>query len=216
MNHIDPPTINLRRTFFGRLAGVAAIGLSGLLPARSNAQPAHDGTDWPGKLPGRHLQVVDGYEINGGSPLEWAHNFLATDPTPGEASVVVILRAGALPIALNNAMWEKYKIGESFKIIDPETNAPALKNPFLHPKPGVMRSDAAAIDRMLAAGAVIGACEIALRGQAKKLAPNAGMSADDTAAEWIANVVPGVSVIASGVWGVNRAQEAGCTYCTGG
>jgi hypothetical protein len=29
-------------------------------------------------------------------------------------------------------------------------------------------------------------------------------------------LIPGVTVIPSGTWGVNRAQEAGCTYCAGG
>ena len=208
-----------RRSLFGRLAGATALGLAGLLPARSGAQTAaaeRDGPDWPGKLAGRHRQLVDGYQINGGSPLGFAHNFLATNTSPGEATVVVILRAGALPIALASAMWAKYKIGESFKIIDPETNAPAVKNPFLHPKPGVLRTDAEAVDRLLAAGAVFGACDMALHGQSKKLAGNAGVSADDAAKECAANVLPGITIIPSGVWGVNRAQEAGCTYCSGG
>jgi hypothetical protein len=40
--------------------------------------------------------------------------------------------------------------------------------------------------------------------------------ADEAAKEWAANVVPGVTIIPSGTWGVNRAQEAGCTYCAGG
>jgi hypothetical protein len=30
------------------------------------------------------------------------------------------------------------------------------------------------------------------------------------------NVIPGVTIIPSGTWGVNRAQEVGCTYCAGG
>jgi hypothetical protein len=29
-------------------------------------------------------------------------------------------------------------------------------------------------------------------------------------------LVPGVTILPSGTWGVNRAQEAGCTYCSGG
>jgi hypothetical protein len=73
-----------------------------------------------------------------------------------------------------------------------------------------------AVDRLLANGAVFGACNMALRGLSKKLAGNAGVSADDAAKEWAANVVPGITIIPSGTWGVNRAQEAGCTYCTGG
>ena len=47
---------------------------------------------------------------------------------------------------------------KSLKIIDPETKAPAVKNPFLHPKPGVLRTDDTAVDRLLVNGAVIGAC----------------------------------------------------------
>jgi intracellular sulfur oxidation DsrE/DsrF family protein len=57
---------------------------------------------------------------------------------------------------------------------------------------------------------------MALQGQSAKLAGNAGVSAEAAAKEWAANVVPGITIIPSGVWGVNRAQEAGCTYCSGG
>ena len=71
-------------------------------------------------------------------------------------------------------------------------------------------------DRLLASGAVIGACNIALQVQSKMLAGNAGVSADEAAKEWAANVVPGITIIPSGTWGVNRAQEGGCTYCAGG
>jgi hypothetical protein len=207
-----------RRSLFGRLAGAAALGLAGLLPTNVNAATAaaaSGGPDWPGKLKGRHRQVVDGYAINGGSPLGFAYTFVATNAS-GTAMSVVILRAGALPMAMNNMIWEKYKIGESLKIIDPETKAPAVKNPFYQPKPGVLMADDIAVDRLIATGAVFGACNVALHSMSKRLAGNAGVSTDDAAKEWAANVVPGVTLIPSGVWGLNRAQEAGCTYCTGG
>lgn len=61
-----------------------------------------------------------------------------------------------------------------------------------------------------------GACHVALLGQSKMLAGNAGVSAEQAAKEWTANVIPGITIIPSGTWGVNRAQEAGCTYCAGG
>jgi hypothetical protein len=48
------------------------------------------------------------------------------------------------------------------------------------------------------------------------LAGNAGVSAEEAAKEWAASVVTGITLIPSGTWGVNRAQEAGCTYCAGG
>ena len=128
----------------------------------------------------------------------------------------LVLRHDAFPLALGDEMWRKYKMGEAFKINDPETKAPALKNPFLHPKAGVLPADGMAIDRLLASGTVFGACHVALLFQSRMLAGNAGVSAEDAANEWTANVIPGITILPSGVWGVNRAQEAGCTYCAGG
>jgi hypothetical protein len=207
-----------RRNFF-RFAGVTMLGLAGLASAASRAQaatPVGGGLNWPGKLKGRHRQVVDAYTVNGGYPLVFASTFLLTDAAPSSATSVVILRSQALVVALNSAVWEKYKIGESLKIADPETKAPAVKNPFVNPKPGVLLSDNMAVDRLLGNGAVFGACNVALHGLSKRLAGNAGVSADDAAKEWAANLVPGITLLPSGVWGLNRAQEAGCTYCTGG
>jgi hypothetical protein len=208
-----------RRSFFGRISGALAIGLSGVMTVsmRARAETTETGgPDWPGKLKGRHRQVVDAYDLNAGFPLAFAYTFLAPNAAPGAATAVVILRHGAFPIALDNAMWAKYKIGQSFKIDDPETKAPAVKNPFLNPKPGVLLKDEMAIDRLLAKGTIFGACNVALAVQSKMLASNAGVTADEAAKEWAANLVPGVDLIPSGTWGVNRAQEAGCTYCAGG
>jgi hypothetical protein len=205
-----------RRSFFGRLGGAVALGLAGLAskPLYAQAPAARaDGPNWPGTLQGRHRQVVDAYEANSGFPLAFAHTFLFPNES---ATAVVILRHGAFPIALDSAMWAKYKIGESFKIIDPETKAPATKNPFLRPKAGVLPLEEMAVDRLLARGAIFGACNVALQVQSKMLAGNAGVSAEEAAKEWAANIVPGITVIPSGTWGVNRAQEAGCSYCAGG
>jgi hypothetical protein len=216
-NEITP-----RRGFFTRIAASAmVIGLTGLgsAPARA-AAGAEDGPDWPGTLKGRRRQVVDAYAPNDGSPLAFAFTFVVTNgPASADlvpASAVVVLRHTALPLALDHPMWQKYKIGQSLSILDPETKAPAVKNPFLHPKLGVLKfTDDWAIDRLLANGTVIGACNLALKVLSGD-ASNAGMSAEEAAKEWAANVIPGITLIPSGTWGLNRAQEHGCTYCAGG
>src|SRR5215469_14693300 len=203
-----------RRRFFRRFGGALALGLAGLASKPLYAQTqAEDGPNWPGTLPGRHRQLVDAFAMNDGFPLAFAWTFLVPN---NSATGVVVLRHGAFPIALDHAIWAKYKIGESFKITDPETKAPAVKNPFLHPKTGVLVADDYAVDRLLARGVVFGACNMALRLQSKMLAGNAGVTADEAAKEWAANVIPGITIIPSRTWGVNRAQEAGCTYCAGG
>jgi hypothetical protein len=203
-----------RRGFFSRIAAMSVLGLSGFATASARAETnPSDGPEWPGTLKGRHKQVFDVYEINDGFPLGFANNFL----TPNEsATAVLIFRHRGLPYALSSAMWEKYKIGETFKIIDPETKAHAVKNPWFEPKPGVLQNAEAALDRLIARGTVIGACAVAMRGQARRLAPNAGVTPDEAFKEFAANTVPSVTIIPSGTWGVNRAQEAGCTYCAGG
>ncbi|HEY6255087.1 MAG TPA: hypothetical protein VIY51_04765 [Xanthobacteraceae bacterium] len=216
MRDLDQHTTDVtpRRRFFGRIAAISALGLFGFGAGTGRAQSAEaDGPDWPGTLKGRHRQVFDIYDINDGFPLGFANNFL----TPNEsATAVLIFRHKGLPYAVGSAMWAKYKIGESFKILDPETKAPAVKNPYFQPKPGVLNNNEMALDRLLGKGTVIGACAVALRGQSRRLAANAGVTADEALQEWTANLIPGVTVIPSGTWGVNRAQEAGCTYCAGG
>jgi hypothetical protein len=210
----DPTNISPRRGFFGRIAAMSALGLFGVAATTARAQAVEsDGPDWPGKLKGRHKQVFDVYSINGGSPLGFTNNFL----TPNEsATAVLVFRHSGTPFALGSVIWEKYKVGESFQIIDPETKAPAVKNPWFQPKPGVLGNPEAALDRLIARGVVMGVCIVSLRGQARRLAANAGVTPEDALKEWTANLMPGATVIPSGTWGVNRAQEAGCTYCAGG
>jgi hypothetical protein len=203
-----------RRNFFGLDAGVMALGYAGVAPALALVKSAPaDGPDWPGKLTGRHRQVTDAYEVNGGSPLGFAYNFLAPNQS---ATAVVVLRHSAFPLALNHSMWAKYKIGENLKVNDPETKVPAVKNPYFEPKPGVLLIDDIAIDRLLARHVVFGACNVALQVLSKMMAGSAGVTPEEAAKEWAANIIQGITVIPSGVWGVNRAQEAGCSYCSGG
>ena len=131
----DPKQVLLtpRRGFFTRVAGVMALGVAAFVPTEPHAEgETDDGPNWPGNLPGRHKQLTDMYAVNNGAPFGYVVNFL--DPNKS-ATGVVVLRAAAFPLALNHAMWEKYKIGESEKITDPETKAPAVKIPTSRPSP---------------------------------------------------------------------------------
>jgi len=217
MSEYDQPTTEIthRRSFFGRIAGLSAFGLFSVASAAERAQAAPaDGPDWPGQLKGRHKQLFDVYTINAGFPLGFVNNFLT--PNGDSGSAVMIFRHQGLPYALNHMIWAKYKVGETFKIIDPETKGPAVKNPWFEPKAGVGNPQAA-LDRLASRGTVMGVCGVALRGQSGRLASNAGVSAEDAFKEFSANlIVPGMTILPSGTWGVNRAQEAGCTYCAGG
>jgi hypothetical protein len=216
-----------RRAFLGQLvtgaaAGAGAIALSGVAAAMpdvlsaATASHAPDSEHWLDALKGKHKQLVDAFNPNEGWPLGFTHTFLATQGPNETAGAVIVLRHFAMPIALQDSIWAKYKLGESLKVIDPATKQPAVKNPFFKPKPGVLLADDMALDRLIARGAIVGACSVALAVLSGKFANNAGVSAEVAKKEWTAGVIAGITLLPSGTWGVNRAQEKGCTYCSGG
>ena len=209
-----------RREFLGQIAATALASAGALaVPATLHAAAFADAADpdhWLDGLKGKHKQVVDAYVANDGWPLGFVHNYLATATPAGSSAAVLVLRHFAFPIAVDDSIWSKYKVGESLKIMDPATGKPATKNPFLRPAKGVLLADDMAIDRLIARGVPVGGCTVALTVLSGKLAGNAGVSAAAAKDEWEKAVLPGVTMLPSGVWGVNRAQEKGCTYCTGG
>ena len=221
-------TVRGRREFLGQmavgaLAGAGALALTGLaasgpeaLHAATLGEPSRDVEHWLDGLTAKHRQIVDAYVANDGFPLAFAHNFLATATPAGSAGAVVVLRHFALPLALDHPVWARYKIGESLNITDPATGKAAVRNPFLKPPTGVLLADDMAVDRLLSRHVILGACNVALTVLSGKLAGNAGVSASAARDEWLAAVIPGITILPSGVWGINRAQEKGCTYCTGG
>ena len=149
-------------------------------------------------------------------------DFRSASPTTSSrrtksATAVMIFRHQGLPYALNSAMWAKYKVGETFKIIDPETKAPAVKNPYFEPKPGVLGNPECRSRPADRQGHGDGRLRCCIAGPEPPRWPrNAGVTPDEAFKEFAANLLPGVTVLPSGTWGVNRAQEAGCTYCAGG
>src|ERR1700743_646119 len=141
-----------RRDFLGKLAGTAAlIGVSNL-PLTVNAEtikslaggaggglPAGylaDPDEWlKANIKGKHRIIFDCPEPKEMMTFAWPKAFLLTNKATGtdekDCSVVIVLRHNAIPYALGDALWAKYKFGEMFKINDPRTSAPATRNPFL-------------------------------------------------------------------------------------
>jgi hypothetical protein len=208
-----------RRGFLGRMAAFAA-GLSVAPSALSaetltsdmTADPALDA--WFAKIKGPHKIVFDAPEPNGGMAGVWPRVYLNTMAAtyPGKATAVVILRHGAIPLALNDATWAKYSLGEMFSIKDGD--AAATRNPYAKitslPLPGL------GISELIKDGALVGACDVALTVYSSGAAQKMGMDPAAVKKEWIAGLLPGVQVVPSGVLGVARAQELGCVYCFAG
>src|SRR5438128_459817 len=92
----------------------------------------------------------------------------------------------------------------------------ALRHPLIRLKPGDVPIPGMGTDELLAKGALVGVCNIALTFNSMRLAKDMGMQAEAIKKEWIENLLPGVLVVPSGVIAINRAQEKGCAYCFAG
>jgi hypothetical protein len=211
-----------RRGFLGGIAAVAAAaGLSGVLPSRLAAEntPGDASLDaaldaWFGKIKGKHRIVFDAPETNNGFVGIWPRVYLNTMEAtyPGPATAVVILRHEAIPLAMNDALWAKYSLGENFGVKDGAV--PATRNPYATitglPIPGL------GIVELLKSGVLVGACDVALTVYSSGVAKKMGLAPEAVKKEWVAGLFPGIQVVPSGVLGVARAQELGCAYCFAG
>jgi intracellular sulfur oxidation DsrE/DsrF family protein len=214
-----------RRGFLGTLAATAAAGLASLTPLRLEAQPRRGSTSgvdaafetWLNRITGKHKMVFDAPEVNSGMPVIWPRVWLngnnenyGTKDT--DNSAVVILRHAAIPLAMKDEVWAKYKLGDAFSIKDGET--PATKNIFAKvmplPLPGT------GMEALLASGVMFGVCNVALTVYSAMVAQKSGLDAAAVKADWVAGLLPGTQVVPSGVLAVARTQEKGCAYCFAG
>ena len=218
-----------RRAFLSQAAGgAAALGLAGLAaPSELAASPQQAQgkedpalTAWLGKLKGKHRQMYDVPELNGGFGLAWSRIFYLTNNETGvpdsDISVMVVLRHAAIPLALTDQAWAKYKLGEVFKITDPKTSKPSLRNTFYKTAAGELPLPGMDIRDLLQTGVLFGVCNMAIKVYSGIVAKSTGGNADTIANEWRAAVIPGMQIVPSGVWAVNRAQEHACSYCFAG
>lgn len=218
-----------RRGFLARVAAAwLTLGVGGSLVAplsEARAEPSgragDDVENWPGALHGKHRQVFDAVSPNEGFALVWSHVFLLTNAEASkiperDMNDVVVLRHGAAILAFSDPIWKKYKLGEMMNVKDPATKLPAERNPFFHVRDGDLPFPQASIDRLLARGATIGVCSVALGVLSRQRASVIGITPDEARKEWEAGVIPGITIVPSGVWAVNRAQEHGCSYCYAG
>jgi hypothetical protein len=208
-------TTHNRRSFVSVLASLAGIAaLDGQASAQAPPRPASGQWDltWFDALKGRHKQMYDygTWDLSEDTrPLRFVKNYLDTYrdvfglQAPDVNTAVGISRA--IAINLSDAMWQKYKIGERYKIVDPATKQPSVRNIFL--------SDGdTSVKAMQARGTVFWQCNVALGLVSQQLAQAAGTPAADVRADLLAGLNPGVQLVPSHVMAIGIAQEHGFTY----
>jgi hypothetical protein len=219
-----------RREFLGKMTGAAALmGVASVVnPVQANdnthafSRNAEDPDEWFKGIKGKHRMLFDVTEPKEIFPFAWPKIFMITNAATGtpasDCTAVVVLRHGGVGYAMNDSMWAKYKLGEMFKVTDPETKAAALRNPFWKPKPddysvpgiGVVQLG---ISQLQDEGIMFCACSMAITVFSAIIAGNIKQDPATIKKEWLDNLIPGIPAMPSGVWAVGRAQEHGCGYC---
>ena len=224
MSTRDTDTPSRRREFLAQVGAgtVALLGTPALLGAESLLSAAPMDDKWVDNLKGRYRQYYDATTVNSGFALAYAMNWMDTmktayNITDKDLSAVVGFRHFSIPIAYNDDVWAKYKLGEFAQLNDPKTNAPATRNIYYNSKQGDLMFPGMAIDKLAPRGVTFVVCNVAHTVVSGLLGQKIGVAADVAKADFDKGLLPGFMLVGSGVLAVHRAQEKGkCTYCYAG
>jgi len=178
-------------------------------------------SSWMSRITARHKAIFDSPEINDATALWHAMSYLDSvkdvfGAGDSDASVVVVLRHRAVPLLFNDVMWAKYNVGTATKTNDSKTGKPVTRNIYYQNvdaqgNPTADEKPSATIKSLSARGVIFVGCDLATRGFSSRAAAAAKLTSQQVYDEIRANLVPGATLMPTGVFATLMAQEAGCS-----
>jgi hypothetical protein len=208
-----------RRSFLGRLASFSAVALGSELLITETAGAAEKGewdTSWIERVKkAKHRAVFDA--PSPGAVLDLATRFINNiHAVYGESErnicPVLNIRTRSVFMGLNDAMWQKYPLGEDAKVTDPDTSTPARRNLDMRVSAEKAAQGYGSIEGLMQQGAIMLVCDFALGHLSNRLAEKMSVKGEDVHLELKKNLVPGAILVPSGIYGVAEAQNAGCAF----
>jgi hypothetical protein len=141
-----------------------------------------------------------------------------------QIQVVTALHGAANLMNYDDYIWQKYKVGEWFKVDDPETKKPAVRNFFYPSKAGATlhytstdpsnpnsEEMDSSIQGLQARGVTFLSCHMATEAQARMLIKRFQLTAqpEEIVHEMLAHTLPGVIVVPGVVGTVTMLQSVG-------
>ena len=196
-----------RRSFLGTIAALSAAS-------------ALDTDAWLGQLKGKHRQLFDAPDPDGGTVLRHVRSYLdiwrdAYGVPERNVSVIVVLYARTTPLGLQDEMWAKYKLGAALNLTDSTTNAPLVRNYFAHPQPGDPVGDGTpecSMESLQRRGVLFLLCNNALERWSGRLEKQGLGTAADIHADLRAHALPGVVIVPAAIIAMTKAQERDFAY----
>jgi intracellular sulfur oxidation DsrE/DsrF family protein len=217
-----------RREFLEHL-GVASAAIlgTGALPLEAAASPRPRAASEPWDMSwlerlksATYRAVIDASTLEEGYAPDLANGLIhdfheAHGTSDDQVRIVIVARRGGTPLVLGDAVWEKFPLGEETKMNDGD-GAPYRRNPFYRARPGASPEGAAnKLESLQKRGVILLVCNIALNNWVRSLAERTKRDTAEVKKEVFANLVPGTTVMPSGVFSIMRAQNAGCAYMRG-
>lgn len=205
-----------RRTFLTAVTGL--ISASAVAAQRSTAPPAGRTAAWDlawlDQFKGTHKHVFDlhTFDLSEDTPLRMPTNYLdamrdVVHAEGADVNIAIGITRNAYPVNATDAIWQKYKLGERWKINDPKTGQPAVRNIFAEANRGGQ-----SISALQARGAVFWQCNQALGGVVQQLSRATNQDPAAVRSELVAGLMPGVKLVPAHTLVVGLAQERHFTY----
>ena len=191
---------------------------AGALDAKTTSPMSIEPSDnWLRGLKAKHKQFFDNPTPNGGVALVHVMNYYDTynkayNVKDSDINAVLTFYAGTTLYALNDAAWEKYRLGEFLDAKD-AAGTPFTANPW-RTAPVVlgMTLPGASIESLKKRGATLIVCNNALQIFSGLIAQKRGLDAQAVYQDLKASIIPGIQLVPGMVIAVEQAQRAGLTY----
>jgi hypothetical protein len=215
---------NPRRHFIGWLGAsavaAAASPLAALEPGARAPRARGDTWDmtWTDRIGGKFRAVFDSPELSEGAALfracMWRDQYKEVYGTaPEEMTPVLVIRHGAISMAMDDGYWEQFRIGKEEKLRNQSTKKWETANPFRTSPPGTPERYAAySLDGFMKSGGIVLACNLAFQQAVWRYREAEKLARDAATARAREHLIPGIILQPSGVFATLRAQEAGCGY----
>lgn len=174
------------------------------------------------RITAKHRAVFDSPDIAEGTALYHAVSYLRAvkdvfGTGDSDASVVIVFRHTAVPLLFNDAMWAKYDIGAETKTTDEKTKKPVTRNVYYQNvdakgNPASDERPTSTIRSLTHRGVIFVGCDLATRGFSYRMAKKTKQEQLAVYEELKRNLVPGATLMPTGVFATLLAQEAGCSF----
>ena len=177
--------------------------------------------EWVSKVKGTKKMVYDGTTFNKGFPVHWNWAYYQSNidmkVPESEITTISVFRAMGILPAFKSALWEKYKFGEFFKVNDPKTGKPSLRNFVDAPQKGDLPGGGVTgISEMLEKGSLFCVCGVATKIISGIFAKKMNLDADEVYQDFENHIIDGIQIVPTGVWALGEVQAKGCGYIYAG